>query len=123
MSTNMLVPTWMTVSGVSLATGHSMGADFVSDAVTIEFEDNVGIQFKWTGTPTGTLTIQTSQDPTNLGWFTETFTSPVQPAGSASGYFYKGGVLSSTPAGFVRFTYTFSSGSGTLYAKISAKSI
>lgn len=123
MSTNQLVPVWMTVAGASLAAGHSMGADFVSDAVTLSFEDNVGIQFKWTGTPTGTLTIQTSMDPTNLGWFTETFTSPTQPTGSATGYVYKGGVLNQTPMGFVRFTYTFVSGAGTLYAKIAAKSV
>ena len=123
MSTNQLTPAWMAVSGVSLVAGHTMGADFASDAVQLLWEDNAAIQFKWTGTPTGVLTIQTSLDPSNLGWFTETFTSPTQPAGSASGYVYKGGPLAQTAMGYIRFTYTYTSGAGTLYAKIAAKSV
>lgn len=123
MSTNQLTPAWMTVSGVSLQAGHTMGADFVSDAVSIIWEDNPGIQFKWVGTPTGVLAIQTSMDPAALGWFTETFTSPTQPAGSDGAYVYKGTPLTQTPMGYIRFTYTYTGGAGTLYAKIAAKSV
>jgi hypothetical protein len=123
LSTKMLTPCWMQISGADIKGTSVLGASFTSDAVEIQWVDNVAIQLKWAGDPTGTFTVQTSLDPTLLGWVDETFTSPTQPAGSASGYTYRGGVLNQTAMGYVRISYTRASGSGTLFAKIAAKSI
>lgn len=126
MSTNQLTPVWMTVGATQTApgttiNGTSMGASITSDAVLLQWEDNPDIQVKWTGTPTGTLVVQVSLDPTNLGWQTVTFSpTPDQPAGtSGSDYF----TLNQTAAAYVRLVYTRVSGTGNLYAKIAAKSV
>lgn len=120
MSTNQLTPTWMEAANVAI-NAMSMGASITSDAVLIQFEDNIGIQVKWTGTPTGTLDVQVSMDPTNLGWQSVPFTpTPTQPAGSSGSDWYE---ITQTPGGYVRLVYTRASGSGSLYAKIAAKSV
>lgn len=114
MSTNQLTPTY-------IAQAVSLAADFVSVTVPLAFEDNVGIQAVWTGTPTGTLAVQISMDPTVLGWQTVTFSpSPTQPTGSAGSNWFS---IQQTDAAFLRLTYTRVSGTGTLNAKIAAKSV
>lgn len=127
MSTNQLTPVWMTVGGTTIApgtpiNGTSMGASITSDAVVLKFEDNPDIQVKWTGTPTGTFTVQISLDPTNLGWTAVPFTGATNPTGSASTeptYFS----LNQTGTGYIRLLYTRVSGTGAMYAQIAAKSV
>lgn len=120
MSTNQLVPAWMLVSNVPVQ-DKSLAASFTTDAVTIEFEDNIGIQATWTGTPTGTFSVEVSLDPSNLGWQALTFTpAPTQPTGSTGTIYFP---VNQTPAGFIRLVYTRVSGTGTINAKISAKSV
>ncbi len=114
MSTNQLTPVWLIHSG-------DMSGDLASDPVTTEFNDNVGIQVTWTGTPTGVLDVQVSMDITNLGWQSVPFDpSPSQPAGADGSNWYE---INQTPAGFVRLIYTAASGAGVLKAKIAAKSV
>lgn len=126
MSTNQLTPVWMTVGATQSAAGvpingTSMGASIASDAVLLEFEDNPDIQCTWTGTPTGTLAVQVSLDPTNLGWQTIPFSpTPDQPAGSSGSNYFS---LNQTGAAYIRLIYTRVSGTGTLKAKIAAKSV
>lgn len=126
MSTNQLLPVWLTVGATQTVQGapiraYSMAADIASDPVTLTFEDNTDIQCKWTGTPTGVLAVQISLDPTNLGWQTVSFgPAPDQPAGSASGNYFS---INQTGTAFIRLIYTRTSGTGTLSAKISAKSV
>lgn len=120
MSMNQMQPVWMTVSGADVD-GFSMGATFTTDAVKCSWEDNVGVQVVWTGTPTGTITIEKSMDPTNLGWEVHTFSpAPTQPAGSASRSWFE---INQTPASYVRMVYTRGSGTGTIKAKIALKSV
>lgn len=126
MSTNQLLPVWMTVGATQTAAGTpinamSMGASITSDAVPLQFEDNPDIQCKWTGTPTGTIAVQVSLDPVNLGWETVVYSpSPTQPAGSSGSNYL---TLNQTGAAFIRLVYTRASGDGALYAKIAAKAV
>ncbi len=121
MGMNQMLPVWMTVSGASTEAGVTMATNIASDAVKCQWEDNIGIQCKWTGTPTGTLAVQISLDPTALGWETRTFSpAPAQPAGSASGTYFE---VNQSTAAWVRLIYTAGSSTGTLYAKITLKSV
>lgn len=79
----------------------------------------VGLHISWTGTPTGTLTLwSTNQADANTdgsadtGWVEETdITFPAQPAGSASGIMLH---LFEVGARWVRLKYVNASGSGEL---------
>lgn len=126
MSTKQLLPVWMTVGSTSVTPGTpinatSMAATITSDAVLLEWEDNIGIQAVWTGSPVGTLDVQVSLDPTNLGWQSVPFTpTPTAPSGSAGSDWFE---INQSPAGYVRLVYTRTSGTGALSAKIALKSV
>ncbi len=126
MSPNQLLPVWLTVGATQTApgtaiNGMSMGASITSDPVLLQWEDNPDIQCKWTGTPTGTIAVQISLDPTNLGWETVVFSpTPDQPSGSSGSNYF---TLNQTSASYVRLVYTRVSGTGSFYAKIAAKSV
>lgn len=75
------------------------------------------LQVRWTGTPTGTFTLQVSDkanpdESTDTDWTTTTETTVVNPAGSASSF----RVASITSPGHKRLKYVNASGSGVLYA-------
>lgn len=74
------------------------------------------LQVTWTGTPTGTLTLQVSNKPnpdesTDADWVTTTEGAMVNPAGSASGF----RVAVNGSHGKKRLKYVNASGSGVLY--------
>lgn len=78
------------------------------------------LQVKWTGTPTGTLTLQVSNVPNpdesdDADWVTTTEATMTAPAGSASGF---RDVPTGPSAGKKRLKYVNASGSGTLYAYV-----
>lgn len=75
------------------------------------------LQVVWTGTPTGTLTLQVSDkanpsEADDTDWVTTTETSMTNPAGSAS----KFRVYLVGSGGKHRLKYVNASGSGSLYA-------
>ena len=77
------------------------------------------LQVFWTGTPTGTFTLQVSDKPnpdesSDADWTTTTETTVVNPAGSASNF----RVASITSPGHKRLKYVNASGSGTLTAYV-----
>jgi len=113
MSQNQLLPVWLIQNG-------NMSGNLTSQNVELEFMDNIGIHVVWTGTPTGTLSVQISLDPTNLGWVSIPFTSPTQPSGSGGSDYFE---VNQSTAAYVRLIYTAASGSGTLNAKIAIKSV
>ena len=91
----------------------------------------VGYTVAWTGTPTGTFSVEVSQDyvapvgvqdePLNAGtWVPLTLSVPVLAAGTADTAFIDVDV---TGAAYVRLVYTATSGSGTLNATIAGKVI
>lgn len=83
-----------------------------------ESTDSYDIQVSWTGTPTGTLTLQVSNkenpvESTDADWVTSTEITVTNPAGSASGFRQ---ACTGSPAYRKRLKYVNASGSGTLYA-------
>lgn len=75
------------------------------------------LQVVWTGTPTGTLTLQVSDKPnpdetSDTDWVTTTETTMTNPAGSASSF----RVAKDASPGKKRLKYVNASGTGTLYA-------
>lgn len=129
MSTNQMLAVWMTsggslingvYSGGTPINGTTLGTALTSDPVQMKFEDNAGLQIKWTGTPTGTFSVQVNQDPLVFDWETITFSpTPDQPSGSSGGDFFD---VFATAAQWIRLTYA-GSGAGTVYAKIALKSV
>lgn len=88
-----------------------------SDATYIANLDLISYALSWTGTPTGTITIDGSVDGSTF--FDLTF-DPVlaQPSGAAGGYLVN---VSVEGFGWIRVSYTNASGTGTLTVKISGK--
>jgi len=77
------------------------------------------LQVQWTGTPTGTLTLQVSDKPNpneanDNDWVTTTETAMVNPAGSASQF----RVAYGTSPGKKRLKYVNSSGTGSLFGYV-----
>lgn len=99
-----------------------------SEATNITNVDNIGFLISWTGTPTGIISIQCAiENPPLLGqvdqrtWIALTFDPALaQPAGSAGSYLVN---VNQAPFTWIRVSYTNSSGSGVLTAKIMAKDI
>lgn len=90
----------------------------VSAAINMINVDNAGIEIAWTGTPTGTLSVQGSvsaaidQPSVTVAWNDLTFNPAItQPAGSAGGYLIN---LNQFPFPYLRFKYVNASGVGVL---------
>lgn len=101
-----------------ITNGVMTGTNTISSVPTnVQNEDAIGIQLNWTGTPTGTITVQVSTD--NVTYNSLTF-NPVldQPTGSAGGYYIN---LDSAGFFWVKLVYTNSSGVGVFNAQICAK--
>ena len=108
-------------------TNGDMSTTSITSAITnIQFLDNVGIQFNWTGSPTGTFSIQVSADyaqdnngnVTNPGnW------APLNLSMSTTGGSPLYADLNQLSAPWIRAVYTRSAGSGTLQVFITAKMI
>ena len=106
-----------------------MSGNITSDPTNIQFLDNVSMQLNFTGTPTGTFTVQGSLDYQQTSPFAKAaignwidITLPTTPAaaGSANQILIDMNQLSFP---WIRVKYTASSGSGTLNAYISAKAV
>lgn len=112
------------IVGSHLINAQTISADFTSAVQTIQYQDNIGIQFIWTGTPTGTFSVLVSADynaGTGVGTFSPlTLSSVPTPAGSGGN-----GVLliSSLPFCYFKVKYTYTSGTGTLNVWVSGKGI
>lgn len=96
-----------------------MGGDITGTAMDISGLDNIGVQLVFTGTPTGTFTIQGSND--NTTWANIT-TSPttISASGSASDHLIS---LSGLPFHYLRVKYTRASSTGTLNAYVTGKAV
>jgi hypothetical protein len=94
-----------------------MSANITGDSTNILYTDRVAYQLSWTGTPTGTFTVEGSND--ELVWVN----LPLDPAVTAAGSADDAVIEVETALKFIRLLYTRSSGSGTLQVHITAKSI
>lgn len=81
-----------------------------SQIVDVSMMDNIGLEVTWTGTPTGTFTVNASNSGSNF--YPLTF-NPVltQPSGSGSGYVID---LTAYPFKYILLQYVNSSGTGSL---------
>jgi len=106
MSTSILSPKQI------ITNGNMALASITSTIIPITYQDNVGIEITWTGSPTGVIEVDASVGGTT--YYALTF-DPVlaQPAGSASGYLIN---LNQFPFAYFKVVYTRTSGSGTLNA-------
>lgn len=94
-------------------------ATVTSDSQNINNLDNIFIQVRFTGTSTGTLTVQASAD--NEEWDDLVFSPALtQPTGSALGYAID---LTQLAAGWFRIQYVNASGTGTLSVSFFAKDL
>lgn len=92
-----------------------MGADVTSDPISIESFTCYAMQFVWTGTPAGNITIEHSIDGTTFSTVANTTTA----AGGAAGNVLLNIEISA--ARFVRAKYVRSSSTGTLNGYFLAK--
>jgi hypothetical protein len=120
---------WKTWQGV---VNGDMSATFNGPAHDVRGVDNIGAEFVWTGTPTGTLKLQASSDPptdnssgppANVTWNdvpASMATFPSQPAGGPSSCIVP---VLNFPWAWLRVVYTRTSGTGTLQAYFNGKSL
>jgi hypothetical protein len=101
----------------------------MSGNITSTVTDNVGVELSWTGTPTGTFSVEVSvsyeQDSQgnviNAGSWNALTLNPTPVASGAAGSYYIS--LNQIEAPWIRIKYTRTSGSGTLTSYIATKEI
>lgn len=107
----------------------SMAASITSTPVENQYQDNVGIQLTWTGSPTGVFSIQVSVDyavdaqgnVTNAGnWVTLILSAPIAAVGAGDTAYID---LNQLTAPYYRIVYTRSSGTGTLDGYVVGKGV
>jgi len=104
---------------ITLINAGSMAGNLTSAAIDTTFLDDMGVHFIWTGSPTGTLAVNASND--NVNFFALTFNPAItQPAGSASN---TGAAIITFPWKWIQVSYTASTGSGSLTALLTGKAI
>jgi hypothetical protein len=122
MSYNLLNP-------VHIIVAQSMATSITSAAQETKLQDNLGVQFNWTGAPVGTFGVQVSMDYhqdqegniTNPGNWT---TLPIVPIIIATGSPNTAYIdLNQLSAPYIRVFYTATSGTGTLDAFINGKGV
>lgn len=101
----------------TLVVNQSLAATFASASTNILHCDRVGYQLSWTGAPVGVFGVDVSNDA--VTWIALTLSTPVSGGGAPEDAF----IDVETAAKYVRLTYTRTSGTGTLQAKLTAKSI
>ena len=116
---------------ISLVSAGNMSGNITSGAINIQFLDCVSMQLSFTGTPTGTFAVQGSldyyaspADPDTVlvpGTWTSLTLSPSPVASGAADNILIDMYGLSFP--YIRLVYTATSGSGTLTANVSGKSI
>lgn len=98
----------------------NMASNITSDTIYLRVECMLSIQAIWTGTPTGTLKIQTSNipgqapaggNPTGITTWTDYTGTSQSLTGSAGDFVWR---FTFMPDTWARLVYTASSGSGTL---------
>jgi hypothetical protein len=109
----------------SIPSGNPNGAmastnTIYTQIVDVSRIDNIGLEIAWTGTPTGTLTIQVSNSGLAFYTLSDFSSSPPQPAGSAGGYVV---TLTQLPFKYFFLQYVNVSGSGTLTAYAQLKDL
>lgn len=107
------------ITPILIVNAVSMGASITQTTPTnIQFLDNIGVHFIFTGTPSGTFSIEVSNDDSN--WAAITLPSTPTASGSGDNIYVD---LNQLSAAWLRVKYTRSSGTGTLNVYLTAKEI
>ena len=107
-------------------TAGDMGGSLTSAVTAVSYTDNVGYNVIWTGTPTGSITVEATialdADVTNgtATWNSLTLSPTVSTGGAAGSTLIS---LNQLPYSHVRLKYTRSSGTGTLNVTVMTKNI
>ena len=117
------------ITSIQVVSSGDMSGNLTSTPINIQMLDDVGVMFVASGSPTGTFTAEVStnrtvnadgSEKTAGDWADYPFTSAAAASGSAINIFRNMATLS---APWIRFKYTFTSGTGTLNAYITGKMI
>lgn len=92
---------------------HTMGASFSGSSVDLAEVDNYAVHIIWTGAPVGNLQVEASNDNSNF-----VAVDTTAAGGGAGQRIYN---VAGAGYRYVRVSYTFTSGSGTVTAYISGK--
>lgn len=102
-----------------LTTNASMGANVTTASINVQWLDNIYFTINFTGTPTGTFSVQGSGDGGNNWQNVRLLTSPV-----ASGAPDTVGIeINQAPMPLLRVVYTRISGTGTMNVWVTAKEL
>lgn len=117
MGVKKILPPYHVMAANKLPVSVSGTTTYLSLPINIQNVDNVLLQFIWTGTVTGTFTVQQSPDG-NL--YDTLILSPVitQPAGGAGHWSVD---INQSPAQWLQVQYVNASGSGTVDVIVTAK--
>lgn len=115
---NVLLPKHLLIDG-------DMSGNLTSDPISAQFQDNIGLQVEWTGSPSGTFVVEASinwDERLQTGSFYELDFNPElgSAAGSADGYLIN---LNQLPFSYYRVSYTAISSSGVLNVYATSKEI
>lgn len=114
---------------IQVVTSGDMSSSITSTPVEVKYQDNIGVQLHWTGTPTGSFAFEVSMNYSkdingnvvNTGnWVVLPVSPSISAAGSADDAYVD---LNQISARYVRVVYTAASGSGTLDVFVNAKGV
>jgi hypothetical protein len=106
------------LNNIPLITSGVMTASITSPAIDIRWFDNLIMYIRFTGTPTGTFTVETSGDQTN--WFELTLSPAPAAVGAANTIRIQ---FTQIADSYIRLKYNFTSGTGALTATLAGKEI
>jgi len=113
---------------IQVITAGDMSANVTGPATNISYLDNVAMQLNFTGTPTGTFSVEGSLDHkeyngqiVNAGNFIPLSLATTPVASGAAGQILLD--LNQLSFPYIRIVYTRTSGTGSLDAFISAKAV
>lgn len=103
----------------------TMATDITSSAIYAQFQDNIGLEISWSGSPSGVITIEGSNShnpPEDSGTFYPLTFDPelAQPDGASGGYLVS---LNQFPFSYYRVSYEALSGTGNLTVYATSKEI
>lgn len=118
---NILSPVHLIVDG-------DLSGDLTSNAVHIQYIDNVSIQFVFTGNAVGDFAVEASLDHTEQQGYVVNAGNwvalPLSPAPVAAGVAGDISIdINQLSAPYIRLTYTSTSGTGTVQAYVSGKAV
>lgn len=114
-----VMPTQPTGSATGVMASTNTVYTEIYDVAALTRIDNIGLEISWTGTPSGTITVNGSNGGVNF--YSLTFSPAItQPTGSPGGYLID---LNQYPFRFLMLQYANTSGSGAITAILSGRSL